>query len=88
VGQAVRLRVLARDVSLATEEPRNTSIQNHLPGVIDTVLPDAHPAQAMVRVRCGQALLLARVTRRALQALSLEPGKPVWVQVKSVAIVQ
>jgi len=51
VGQTVRLRVLARDVSLTVQEPMQTSIQNHLPCVIDSIAPDAHPSQALVRLR-------------------------------------
>lgn len=88
VGRAVRLRVLARDVSITTAEPQHTSIQNHFPGVIDAIAPDAHPSQVLVRVRCGPSLLLARITRRALDALGLAQGHAVWVQVKSVALVQ
>ena len=88
LGQSVRLRVLAQDVSLTTAEPQQTSIQNHLPCVLDAVAPDAHPSQSLVRVRCGDAVLLARVTRRALDALQLQAGSAAWVQVKSVAIVQ
>ena len=88
VGQAVRLRVLARDVSLTTTEPHHTSIQNHLPGRIDSIAPDAHPSQVLVRVRCGEAVLLARITRRAQAMLHLQLGSIVWVQVKSVAVVQ
>ena len=89
LGQHVRLRVLARDVSLATEAPRSTSIQNLLKGVVLAIAPDAHPSQALVRVRvqCGESILLARVTMRAVDALALAPGKPVWAQVKSVALV-
>ena len=88
IGERVRLRVLARDVSLATEEPRHSSIQNHLPCVIEAVRPDQHPAQALVRVRCGAHVLLARVTQRALHTLGLHEGDTAWAQVKSVALVQ
>ncbi len=88
VGQRVRLRVLARDASLTTTEPHHTSIQNHLPGRIDSIAPDAHPSQVLVRVRCGEAVLLARITRRAQAMLRLQLGSIVWVQVKSVAVVQ
>ena len=82
------LRVLARDVSLTTVEPRQTSIQNHFPCEIESVAPDAHPSQLLVRVRCGASLLLARITRRAYADLGLQPGAAAWVQVKSVALVQ
>ncbi|PUE06827.1 molybdenum ABC transporter ATP-binding protein [Limnohabitans sp. T6-5] len=88
VGQTVRLRVLARDVSLTTTEPGHTSIQNHLPCVLDAIAPDVHPSQVLVRVRCGESVLLARITRRALDTLGLLPGHAAWVQVKSVAIAQ
>lgn len=87
LGRAVRLRVLARDVSLATVEPQHTSIQNLLPGVVETLAADAHRSQALVRVACGPTLLLARVTQRAVFDLQLRPGLAVWAQVKSVALI-
>ena len=88
IGKRVRLRVLARDVSIATEEPRHTSIQNLLPGVVRAVAPDAHPSQALVQVACGESILWSRITARAVDALGLQPGMPVWAQVKSVALVE
>ncbi|MBU3672975.1 MAG: molybdenum ABC transporter ATP-binding protein [Sinobacteraceae bacterium] len=86
-GQMVRLRVLARDVSLAVSEPRDSSIQNQLRAVITAVIADDHPSQVLVRLDCSGSALLARVTRRALQALSLAPGTAVWALVKSVAVI-
>lgn len=88
VGQSVRLRVLARDVSITTEVPRHTSIQNHFACVVDSVVPDTHPSQVLVRLRAGESVLLARVTRRAATTLALGPGRHVWAQVKSVALIQ
>jgi molybdate transport system ATP-binding protein len=86
LGTPVRLRVLARDVSLATREPAGSSIQNHFPCVVESVAPDAHPSQVLVRVRCGHTALIARITGRALAELGLAAGTPAWVQVKSVAL--
>ena len=88
VGRRARVRVLARDVSLATEAPRATSIQNLLEGTVLAIAPDTHPSQALVQVQCGQCILLARVTSRAVAVLGLAPGKRVWAQVKSVALVE
>jgi len=39
LGQTVRMRVLARDVSIATEAPLHTSIQNQLRGSIQSITP-------------------------------------------------
>jgi molybdate transport system ATP-binding protein len=87
IGKAVRIRILARDVSLATAEPQNTSIQNQLRGSIQSITPDAHPSQVMVVLKCGAEEVLARVTKRAVDELDLQVGQPLWAQVKSVALV-
>lgn len=88
VGRRVRVRVLARDVSLARERPAPTSIQNVLQGVVDALGDDDHPGLRIVRVRVGGSPLVARLTRRAAVELELRPGQEVWVQVKSVALVE
>jgi molybdate transport system ATP-binding protein len=88
INQGVRLRVLARDVSISTVEPHHTSIQNRLACVVQSIAPDAHPSQALVTLAWGDAVLLARITARAVNALGLAPGQSVWAQVKSVALVK
>ena len=88
IGQRVRLRVLARDVSITLQEATGTSIQNHLPCVVQTVVAESHPSQVLVGLRCGSTELTARVTARAVAALALKPGQAVWAQVKSVALVK
>ena len=85
-GTAARVRILARDVSLARDEPRRSSIQNVLQGRIDGIAADDAPGLALVRVKVGAAAILARVTRRSLAELGLQEGDAAWVQVKSVAL--
>jgi molybdate transport system ATP-binding protein len=86
-GTTVRVRVLASDVSLATEPPQATSIQNLLPCIVRAIAPARHPSQAVVQLACGESLLLAQVTTRAVHALGLAAGLAVWAQVKSAALV-
>lgn len=86
--QQVRVRVLARDVSLAVSQPSQSSIQNVLPCVVEAVAADRHPSQALVRVTCGDCVLLARVTARAVQQMQIAPGRKAWAQIKSVALVE
>ena len=88
VGQTVRLRVLARDVSLTLQHATHTSIQNHVPCVVDAITPESHPSQTLLRLRCGDSLLLARVTARGVHELGLQVGVSAWAQVKSVALVK
>ena len=88
LGRKVRVRVLARDVSVATQEPQQTSIQNLLPCAVQSITADTHPSQALVRMACGDSVLLARITARAVDALKLVPGMAVWAQVKAAALVE
>lgn len=86
VGRVVRLRLLARDISLSLDRPQRTSVQNQLACSVEAHVDDTHPSQMLVQLRCGNDLLLARVTRRAWHALGLGVGRSVWAQVKAVAL--
>jgi len=88
LGRRVRLRVLARDVSLTRAPQTGTSIGNQLRGTIEQIVDDTHPALALVRVRVGTAALVARLSRRSAHALALAPGMAVWAQVKTVALME
>jgi len=88
LGRRVRLRVLARDVSLTLAPQTGSSIGNQLRGVVEAIVDEAHPALALVRVRVGSAPLVARLTRRSAHALALAVGTPVWAQVKTVALME
>jgi molybdate transport system ATP-binding protein len=88
VGRHVRLRVLARDVSLTRAPQTGTSIGNQLRGRVEAIADDDHPALALVRVRVGGAPLVARLTHRSVAGLALEVGMPVWAQVKTVAMME
>ncbi len=87
IGHAVRVRILARDVSIALAPVAGTSIQNCLQATVEQMAGDYHPALSLLRLRLGQSPLLARLTRRSAAALELESGKLVWVQIKAVALI-
>ena len=88
IGTPVRIRILARDVSLSLVQPEHTSIQNHIACVVQSITADAHPSQALLSLKCGDSVLLARLTQRAVHALGLQLGTQVWAQVKSVALIE
>lgn len=86
-GRKIRLQVLARDISLALSEQTDQSIQNLLPATVDEIVSDVSPGTSMVRLLAGHTPFLSRLTSRAVHTLAIEPGQQVWMQVKSVAIV-
>ncbi|MGE5153565.1 MAG: molybdenum ABC transporter ATP-binding protein [Bdellovibrio bacteriovorus] len=87
IGETVRVRILARDVSIAREPIQGTSILNTLPVTVTELAPDAHPALRLVRLSAAEVPLLARLTARSAAALELVPGACVWAQIKAVALI-
>lgn len=87
VGDAVRVRILARDVSIALEPVQGISIQNCLPATVEQIAADHHPALALLRLKIGRSPVLARLTQRSAAGLGLQPGMAVWVQIKAVALI-
>jgi molybdate transport system ATP-binding protein len=93
LGQAVRVRVLARDVSVALSRPSDSSIVNILPAHIQALRDDG-PDTVTLQLRLqapngGQApVLLARITRRSRDALNLIPGQAVFAQIKGAALMR
>ncbi len=85
IGQQVRIRVQARDVSLTLTRQQGTSVLNIFAATVSSISADS-PGQAMVALSAGGSMLLARVTRKSLDTLQLQPGSAVFAQVKGVAV--
>ena len=88
VGERVRLRVRARDVSIATVKPSGISILNALPGTIIEISSGIGGVGPIVevRIRIGDAVLIARITRYSANQLSLTVGQPVFALVKAISL--
>jgi molybdate transport system ATP-binding protein len=86
VDSMLRLRIRARDVSLAIQPPAGISIRNVLKGTIAEIAEEPDTAFAEALVDLGGAHLRARLTRKSVRDLSLAVGRPVFALIKSVAI--
>ena len=84
-GQRVRLRVQARDVSLTLVKQLDTSVLNIFAAKVTAISADSL-GQVMVALDVGGSTVLARITRKSLDALNLQPGSQVFAQVKGVAV--
>jgi len=85
VGDDVRLRVRARDVSLALTRPEGFSIRNMLDARVLSIDPEVASAFAEVLLDVGGQHLRARVTRAAVTDLGLAEGQPVVALVKAAS---
>jgi molybdate transport system ATP-binding protein len=85
VGDPIRVRLMAKDVSLSTVPPATSSILNTLSAHIDdmTVHGDAN---VLIRLRVGPHIILSRITRKSADILKLAIGQRVYAQVKAVSL--
>lgn len=88
IGKKLRVRILARDVSIALGEAMPSSIQNRFACVVEGVADSGDPAQCLVSLSAGGVILLARITRLSATQLGLSVGQTVWAQVKAVALLE
>lgn len=87
IGERVRARIRARDVSLAVREPTGTSILNVLRGRVTSIDGGTEPV-VDVRLMTGAAQLAARITRHSLRELRIEVGQDLYALVKAVSFDQ
>lgn len=85
VDKLRRIRILARDVSLAREKPSRSSILNVLPARVVALKPEALVVVALGE-NGGGARLLSRLTRKSWAELGLAEGQRVYAQVKYVSL--
>jgi molybdate transport system ATP-binding protein len=85
IGEPVRVRIRARDVSIALERPRRISIRNVLEGRISDVGKGVNGV-VDVAIAVGGTTLRSRVTRRAAEELGLKQGLTVYALVKAVSL--
>jgi len=85
-GQKVRVRVLAKDISLCLAPPEQTSILNVLPAVITELKLDPN-AQCLVTIKVGEFFLIARISEYSKVYLKLETGMRIFAQIKAMALI-
>lgn len=84
-GARLRVQLLARDLIVATEAPRQLSVRNSLKGVVMSVADDVEDSD-LIAIDIGGVLIMARVTKAATAELGLAPGKAVWALVKTASL--
>ena len=85
IGEPVRVRIRARDVSIALDRPGRISIQNVLGGKI-AAIGEERGGIVDVSIAIGATTLRSRITARAARQLGLAPGLEVYALVKAVSL--
>ena len=86
IGQTLRIKVQARDISLTLERSGHSSILNSLLATVISETGADNQAHVLVQLDVDGSAMLARITRYSRDQLNLHPGQTLWIQVKSVAV--
>ena len=87
-GDRLRVRIHARDVSLALSHHSDTSMLNILPVTV-LALRDGAGGQALIELSTGdqpEQRLLAKISYASVARLNIAPGLALWAQIKAVAL--
>jgi molybdate transport system ATP-binding protein len=85
-GTPMRCRIHARDVSLALAPLQNSSILNSVAAQVVELAPTNTPGHVLVKLDVAGCPLLARITQRSAENLSIRPGLALHAQIKAVAL--
>ncbi|MDZ4338457.1 MAG: TOBE domain-containing protein, partial [Pseudomonas sp.] len=86
LGQSVRIKIKARDVSLSLQQAEDSIVLNLFPARVVDWINVAEHAHVLVRVQVGGEQLIARITRYSFDRLQIQREQLLWAQVKSVSL--
>ena len=84
IGERVRARIRARDVSLSIRRPTEISILNVLHASVTAIDDETGPIVDL-QLAVGSAALVARITRRSFRQLGIRNGQEIYALVKAVS---
>ena len=72
-------------MSIALSKASDSSILNIIPATITKIACD-EKNKTLITMQCFEQTLLAAITRKSLQDLSLQEGQHVFAQIKGIAV--
>jgi molybdate transport system ATP-binding protein len=87
IGERVRARIRARDISLSIRKPTEISILNVLPACVTSIDEETGPIVDL-QLEVGSVTLVARITRRSFQQLGIHTGQELYALIKAVSFDQ
>ena len=87
IGERVRARIRARDVSLSIQKPTGISILNVLAAHVTAIDQETGPIVDL-QLAVGGATLVARITHRSFEQLGIQTGQKLYALIKAVSFDQ
>lgn len=86
LGEVIRVRIPARDVAISLTRVEGSSMLNTLPATVTGFEPFADGVRMLIRLRCGNAQLLSKITRKSFELLGIRQGLALYAQIKTVSL--
>ena len=86
VGDKIRLRVLADDISISLSKPVDTSIMNTFDALIQSIVEDSS-CMTTLTLKIKNDTIKARITTKSVHILKLQINDKVFANIKTVAII-
>ncbi|MBM7035598.1 molybdenum ABC transporter ATP-binding protein [Vibrio ulleungensis] len=87
IGDKVRCRILATDVSVCIDYPKHSSILNILEATVEQIVESHRIGELLLILELASGIKLQSfVTARSIRLLAIKPGTSLWVQIKAVSI--
>lgn len=86
VGDRVRVRLKATDILLSLHAVNGAVSANNVLKATVTGLRQDNSAYTDVQLACGEARLIARITRLSAERLALTPGAEIYAIIKAVSV--
>ncbi|MDX1737977.1 MAG: ATP-binding cassette domain-containing protein, partial [Alphaproteobacteria bacterium] len=85
IGDSVRVRIKARDITLALKDPDQISMLNRLMGKVESIT-EVDLRHAYVKIKVGNVSLMARITRKSIDTLGIKKHMPIFCLIKAVTL--
>jgi len=83
-SQILRCYILAKDISISLDEPRNSSIVNQLLATITAISEQEN--SVLITAMCAQQVFYSRISAFSQQKLSLSINQKIYLQFKASAV--
>ncbi|RDH82648.1 MAG: molybdenum ABC transporter ATP-binding protein [endosymbiont of Galathealinum brachiosum] len=87
LDQKLRILIHARDVSLCLSQPKDSSILNCIPIIIDELQTDKN-GKLRVMAKIGKQTMVSLISHRSAHQLNIEKGKKMFAQFKATAMIK
>ena len=87
IGSGITLRLFAKDVSIATEKPKNISINNIFEAIVSDTYSNNILGRINIELKVGRNKIISSILENSLKKLQISKNDKVYALIKSISVV-